>query len=142
MRHVFNEEDAKLILQIPRNQTRGEDKLAWHFNNDEMYTVRSGYHTYVQCLREDQDQPLSSSQLWKKVWGAPLPNKFKHFIWRVAHDALPTRMNLCRRNITEETVCPVCLEAEEILSIFLKIAPLHNQLDKAKIFKCPIMSRS
>lgn len=98
---------------IPRNQSMGEDKLVWHFNNDGIYTVKSGYHTYLQRIREDSGQLWSTSHLWRKIWGAPVPNKLKHFIWRAAQDVLPTRWNLCSRNITEQLECPVCSATDE-----------------------------
>lgn len=84
IRQVFGEDDVNIILQIPHNQSRGEDKLIWHFSNDGMYSVKSGYHTYMQQIREDRGLSSSLGHLWKKIWGALILNKFKHFIWRVA----------------------------------------------------------
>lgn len=36
-------------------------------------------------------------------------------MWRVCHDILPTRLNLVRRKVTEESWCPVCEGEEESL---------------------------
>lgn len=137
IRQVFNEADVKLILQIPRHQNRREDRLVWHFNNDGIYTVKSGYHTYIQRIREDQGASQPSSQLWKRIWGAQVPNKFKHFIWRTAHDALPTKMNLCKRNIIEEAVCPVCQTTIETTTHILRDCSLARTIWRIQNIQIP-----
>lgn len=37
-----------------------------------------------------------------------VPNKIKVFGWRVCHGILPTWVNLLKRKITGDNVCPIC----------------------------------
>ena len=40
-----------------------------------------------------------------------VPNKIKHFVWRVCNNALPTKCNLKRRHIANSDVCELCNDA-------------------------------
>ena len=40
-----------------------------------------------------------------------MPNKIKHFVWRVCNNALPTKCNLKQRHIAESDVCELCKAA-------------------------------
>ena len=50
---------------------------------------------------------------WKGIWKMQVPNKIKHFVWRVCNDALPTKCNLQRRHITDSDLCEFCKDAPE-----------------------------
>ena len=39
-----------------------------------------------------------------------MPNKIKNFVWRASNEALPTKMNLHHRHITESNTCDLCGE--------------------------------
>lgn len=41
------------------------------------------------------------------------PPKIKHFVWRLAHNSLALKMNIKRRNIKLDTICPVCKRFDE-----------------------------
>lgn len=36
------------------------------------------------------------------------PGKVLMFLWRLAHNSLPTRMNIKRKQIELDTLCPMC----------------------------------
>ena len=40
-----------------------------------------------------------------------VPNKIKHFVWRVCNNALPTKCNLKRKHIADSDVCELCNDA-------------------------------
>ena len=63
--------------------------------------------------REQADSGSSSdnsnmTSLWKVLWGLQIPNKVKHFAWRVCKNILPTLSNLKRRGIVENDLCEEC----------------------------------
>ena len=60
--------------------------------------------------REQADSGSSSdnsnmTSLWKVLWGLQIPNKVKHFAWRVCKNILPTLSNLKRRGIVGSNLC-------------------------------------
>ncbi|KAJ4872358.1 Uncharacterized protein Rs2_45973 [Raphanus sativus] len=59
-----------------------------------------------------------STWSWQKcIWAPPLLPKIKIFLWKCARNALPTRDNLQRRNITTNTSCLRCGESETLLHL-------------------------
>ena len=42
-----------------------------------------------------------------------MPNKIRHFLWRVANDSLPAKKNLQKRNITQDLICDRCRDGIE-----------------------------
>lgn len=89
----------------------------------EFFLVKSAYHVLVkadtrgrQCqIGETSEQGANGSkdEVWKKIWSLPCPPKIKQFMWRVAHNSLPMKMNIKRRHIDLDTSCPVCLRYDE-----------------------------
>ncbi|XP_023921139.2 uncharacterized protein LOC112032606 [Quercus suber] len=51
--------------------------------------------------------------LWPRLWKLRLPNKIKLFGWRACHNILPTKDNLVRRRIIEDSVCELCNQGSE-----------------------------
>lgn len=47
-------------------------------------------------------------KVWRSLWGMNLPNKVKHFSWKVCVNILDTKENLWRRNITNNRLCEYC----------------------------------
>ena len=50
---------------------------------------------------------------WTGMWNLGIPPKVKVFLWRLFHDAIPTGVNLIRRNIPINLMCNSCLKYEE-----------------------------
>lgn len=50
---------------------------------------------------------------WKQIWKFWGPNKFKMFVWRLAHNSLANRMKIQRLGVELETACPVCHRLNE-----------------------------
>ena len=61
----------------------------------------------------------SNGLIWKKIWKMRVPNKIRHFIWRAAKDALPTKQNLKARHIPVGEECDGCGKHIELLIHFL-----------------------
>lgn len=54
-----------------------------------------------------------SSSIWERLWKLNCPNKVKHFLWRMTHNSHPLRMNLARKGMKIDTICPVCKRKDE-----------------------------
>jgi hypothetical protein len=116
---VFVQEDADEILSIPIREHM-EDSVAWHFDDKGVFSIKSAYRLGVSLRDSKQDRDASSSSstdavssLWKNIWSLKLPSKVKIFTWRLCHNSLPTRMNIKRKRVELDTVCPMCNRADE-----------------------------
>ncbi|KAJ9153349.1 hypothetical protein P3X46_026797 [Hevea brasiliensis] len=49
---VYQEEEIKNILAFPISLFRKEDKIVWHFTNNGVYSVKSGYQLAYQLLKD------------------------------------------------------------------------------------------
>lgn len=95
-----------------------------------MFSVKSAYKVArdIEAYNSKYGKPSTSVDPqgstynpWKKLWSLPLPNKILHFLWRLATNSLPLRMNQLRRGMEVDTRCPVCARFDEDGShIFLK----------------------
>ncbi|KQK07736.2 hypothetical protein BRADI_2g37573v3 [Brachypodium distachyon] len=85
------EEDVDLILKIPVHLAFN-DTIAWHPDAKGLFSVKSAYH--ISVINEDEKNNRGE-----------LPNKIKHFLWRLAHNSVAVRTNLRRRGMDVETNC-------------------------------------
>lgn len=111
---LFCEEDARAILGIPRTRGQSQDKLIWHYEKNDFYTIKSGYN--LACSLKGVASSSDAEKLkqwWKFVWSRKIPNKIKVFCWRLYHDYLPSVKNLNRRGMEVQTGCPRCNLKEE-----------------------------
>jgi hypothetical protein len=67
-----------------------------------------GKEFFFKMFQTDPQSKKKSSVPWKKIWRLSCPPKIKQFVWRLANNSLALKMNIKRRNIELDTVCPVC----------------------------------
>ena len=51
--------------------------------------------------------------LFRSLWMLQIPNKIKVFGRRASNDILPTKLNLSKRRIIDDAMCPICLRFPE-----------------------------
>ncbi|XP_060965545.1 uncharacterized protein LOC133034471 [Cannabis sativa] len=79
--------------------------------------VKSGY----RVGREMNLHPTRCSNMgevnkwWKMLWSLQLPPRMKLFGWRVCHNWLPAKTNLCHRRMNVSPVCDLCGSHAETL---------------------------
>lgn len=83
------------------------------------YSTKSEY-----CLLSDEaaasapgpSNPSAHKKFWLDIWSSNVPRKIRHFIWRASNDSLPTKLNLQKRHITQDSNCErCCCETEDII---------------------------
>ena len=83
---------------------------------DGEYSVKSGYRLLSSLGASDNPSSLDishSKKIWKAIWNMKVPNRVKILLWRAGLDALPSRMNLVKRMVNCDPICPSCgLEQE------------------------------
>jgi ribonuclease HI len=113
------EVDVNRILQIPLNVQGFDDFIAWNYNKNGRYSVKSGYHLQWRHTfgpRANQLALPGTSALnpvWKSIWRLKLPSKIKIFVWRALHGVIPLKSILANRHVGTSGQCPVCLLAAE-----------------------------
>jgi hypothetical protein len=116
VKDIFCAHDAQLILSIPIFEDTIDD-WAWHFDEKGLFSVKSAYHLQRQLLEVQLGQVESSDQSsgfqWKQIWQAECTPNIKQFLWRIAHNSLPFRLNLQRRGMDIDPVCPSCNRLNE-----------------------------
>nr|POF09816.1 hypothetical protein CFP56_67424 [Quercus suber] len=78
---------------------------------DEMSTVKSGYRFLHEWQGLDGFRGQVSDdqkRFWKSIWRIKVPGKIKHFIWKACSNSLPTKENLLRRRVLQDSVCHLC----------------------------------
>lgn len=73
--------------------------------------MRSSYHLEM-CRKTRGKMGPSNSKVgkggWRNLWNLNTPEVVKMFIWKVVSNSLPTRQNLARRKVVENSLCLVC----------------------------------
>lgn len=113
LRQIFDEKLVIEILSTPLNLSFGKDKLIWTGRQSGLYTVKTGYNVIRdKTSLPSTDQASTSFQpsrgLWNRIWKAHIPPKIRFFLWSLCQDALPTKVNLCKRDIITQPLCSLC----------------------------------
>lgn len=114
LREMVIDEDVDRILALRISPTAKQDLLGWHYNEDGLYTVRSGYWLGTHLPTNTPPVPIQgSAALKQRLWKTKAPTKLKHFLWRLLSGCLATGNNLKRRHITPNDQCRRCCVAKE-----------------------------
>ena len=116
---LFLLDKAATIKAIPLSLLDQTELPFWPYSREGVFSVKSGYHR----LMELEDTKLNgatndgiTSPVWKAIWRMNVPNRVKSLVWRAGRNALPTRMNMVRRHILTNAMCPKCkVQLEETL---------------------------
>ena len=122
VRQLFSVEEVDMILSIPLSKRLLEDRMVWSGTRNGKFSVSSAYHSIRELGNINKVECSDASgmkQLWKSIWNLNLPNKIRSFAWRACREALATKSNLKKRQITKDDICIQCgKEAETSLHLF------------------------
>lgn len=62
-------------------------------------------------------------RLWKQIWQLGVARIVKHFLWKAVSNTLPTRLNLFKRRVIEDPMCPVCKREAKLVAHVLWSCP-------------------
>ena len=100
----FIPKDRDAILGIPLSSNNIYDRLIWVENRSGKFTVKSAYALALEekthCTKVDCSDELARRKIWKTIWHLKIPQKIKHFAWKVGRDILAIKSNLAKRRIT------------------------------------------
>lgn len=116
MHRIFLPHEASLVLGIPLSLRKPPDRKAWSCTPSGNLST-SNTHKLLTASASKNIASTSNQDAQRKfqkgVWQMRVPNKIKHFIWRVFKNALPTKCNLMQCHITDSNLCEQCKEASE-----------------------------
>lgn len=114
LRLVVEPEDFEVIVSLKISPVAQQDLVGWHYTQDGIYTVKSGYWVAMHLPENTVIQPTNGNQLLKqKMWRTKIPSKIQHFLWKLLSRSLATGNNLRRRHITRDVICKRCFQTEE-----------------------------
>jgi ribonuclease HI len=118
---IFTHEEALVISKLPVSCTLQKDVLIWRGTATGEFSVRSAYHLAKElqdAMSGESSMSSSVSEIWRIMWQLQIPNAVKMFLWKACHNLLPTKDNLLKRGVVQESLCPICgLETESITHI-------------------------
>lgn len=119
---LFEEASATAILQLPPPRRMGDDVALWLLSPDSVFTVKNAYS---EVIRDRSPLlPILSPADWKSFWRLKLPDRLKHFLWRVIWNSLQTHslLSRCMQGLPSNfNTCQVCGVAEEtVVHLFLE----------------------
>jgi hypothetical protein len=122
IKDIYWEDDVQHILSIPVEHGK-EDFPAWHFDTKGIFSVKFAYHVLEDNRENDQTKQhgATSSMMatdmslqWPGLWNSKYQPKGKQFLWRLAHNSLPFKLNIKRKGVKDvDTRCSVCNRLDE-----------------------------
>jgi len=103
---LLNHHDVVVVTTIPLFNRAMVDTRIWKATFDGNYTVKSAYRICIDLLHSST--PIQADIPWMNIWSLKIPHSVRSFLWRLAHQCLPTRNNLTTRGIPCEDSCVVC----------------------------------
>lgn len=82
------------------------DQLSQKYSTNGEYTVKSAYHAIMDHLLDNSHLKVKGN--WKTIWNLVVPQRIKHFTWRLLRKCIPTRSNLRKKNILYPLHCVCC----------------------------------
>jgi hypothetical protein len=95
------------------------DRRVWVGTRNKEFMVKSAYHMAKE-IQEEVHGGFSNIAVgnlqWKMVWKLEVLRMVKNFLWQAGNDILLTRVNLLKRGIIEDPMCPICILERETTS--------------------------
>lgn len=113
---ALHAEEAIVVCNIPICLQRQKDRLVWVGTKNGDFTVRSAYHiakNRIEANHGSSSIPVGGSNIWKIVWNMKVPAATKMFLSKACNNILPTKLNLHKKGVTENSLCPICCQEEE-----------------------------
>jgi hypothetical protein len=127
---VFMDDEAKIIKSIPLSPLPAEDSIIWRGTKNGNFSIQSSYFLEMEKAKSQRggaSRPREEVD-WKECWNLKVPCVVKHFLRRALHDLLPTRVNLAKKRVIQDTLCPICAMEEEMVMHILWSCPASEHV--------------
>ena len=131
VRSCFEEDDSKLILQMPLSLIPRKDIMYWKHSKYGTYNVKAGY--WVGMLGSQRVGDNADATLWRIVWGLGGPPKLAHFVWLACKELMAVKEVLYRRHIAQDELCCCCgVEVESINHVLFECDSIKRVWEDSK----------
>lgn len=62
------------------------------------------------CSRENSEEFY-----WKSIWNMSILDSMKQISWRACNNLFPTKVNLAKKTVEKDNLCPICGNPKTIL---------------------------
>ena len=113
IRHLFYPHDAEEILKLRILYLGEGDLLAWHYEKNGLFSVKSVYRLALSLKQSIGDSRNSSNvvngerRLWDIIWKANVPKKIIIFAWRASSNSLVVQVNRVKHHQTILRTCSI-----------------------------------
>ncbi|XP_021716616.1 uncharacterized protein LOC110684467 [Chenopodium quinoa] len=111
---LFPSTIASKILSLERPPQLMDDYVYWKYSRDGRFSSKSAY---AKLIALSNQLPEGSSPIppipWSKIWVLPILPKWKLFIWKKFHNALPVADTLRTKGRPVDPVCSFCFQDSE-----------------------------
>jgi hypothetical protein len=137
VREIFYKPDADEVLQINIPSLNGDDFIAWNYEKNGVFSVRSAYRLGLDLKLNEHapgisSKPAGERAMWDIIWKARVPPKVRVFGWKLVNNALGVQDLRCQRHMDIIPTCQICgMEAETIYHAMIKCSTavaLRNRL--------------
>ncbi|KAL6575261.1 hypothetical protein OROMI_012546 [Orobanche minor] len=117
---VFTKEDVGRIMRTTPSRKNSIDTIMWHFSDNGVYTVSSGYHMAINVVNESWNQAPNA---WSKLWKIKIPPRIKACFWRICKGWVCVKSKLCKWNPGMDNACSLCAGGNETMwHLFIECA--------------------
>ncbi|XP_056863930.1 uncharacterized protein LOC130511109 [Raphanus sativus] len=136
-------EDIEKILALKISDKAKQDLLGWHYNDNGLYSVKSGYWLATHLPDHNHIIPTYGSvDLKKQLWKTKVPAKLQHFLWRISSRCIATGNNLRRRHVTTDVICKRCWLEKETEEHLFFTCPYAKKIWRGAGIANPVIDRS
>ncbi|KAH1122871.1 hypothetical protein J1N35_006031 [Gossypium stocksii] len=117
LRSFVEDDQFKSILAIPINNQGLEDMTVWKHDASGEFSVKSGYRVLITEFYHNTPHSHSINEnyrdFYKGLWSLQIPSKVKIHVWRLIRNLIPHFVNLAKRKLGLNVVCPICKTGPE-----------------------------
>ncbi|XP_026420299.1 uncharacterized protein LOC113316302 [Papaver somniferum] len=108
---IFSSDTAQVITNLDIHP-REEDIIHWNLNNTGKFSIKALYKAKIENLyRNDQ-----TTRDWRAIWNLEVAPAVKSFLWKCAHEVLPTNAKTASILHYVDPICKLCNCGEETMT--------------------------
>ncbi|KAL1224904.1 hypothetical protein V5N11_035212 [Cardamine amara subsp. amara] len=132
VRQVVDPLDVEIVLGIKLNGRDERGYLGWHYTEEGVYTVKSGYWlaTHLATKKIPINPPAGNLEIKQSIWKLNAAPKLNHLLWRMMENALATGTILGRHNITVDATCKRCCQEDESIHHLFFMCPYAQSISR------------
>jgi ribonuclease HI len=116
LNQLLPREICEKILAIKPPSNGKSDFPCWNLTSDGNFSLKSAYF-----IMHDKHHSFPTKQdSFQHIWSWQGPNRYKAFLWKIAHDKILTNEERHHRGMTRENLCPRCGDYPETIMHVLR----------------------